>query len=302
MLISVVIPSYNSAKLISAAIESVLSQTYQHFEIIIIDDGSSDNTETVVKSFTDSPVQYYYQNNAGPADARNNGIKKSKGEYIAFLDADDKWYPQKLELQLKVFENNENVCLVYTAMQNIEEGQVRRGIFRYKNYKNKNDFIKFLLLNPISIVPTVLVKKAYLDQYGYFDPQLRTGEDWDLWLRLAIKAKFYYLDEVLAIRYKPITSITASIDRKKAEKCHLLLLNRFFDSVSSDKELFRMKPKAMSAIYYDYSLGYLGQNNFKETFNSIMLSFKYHPLSFLRLKKIKFIIKLLLKYFLKAKF
>ncbi len=107
---SVVIPTYNRAKLLPHSIESVLSQTFQDFELIIVDDGSIDKTEKVVKKFQkkDKRIFYYFQENKGPATTRNVGIKKAKGEYIAFLDSDDMWLSKKLEKQIRIFENSNN--------------------------------------------------------------------------------------------------------------------------------------------------------------------------------------------------
>ena len=121
MLISVIIPTYNSQKYISSAVNSVLSQTYKAFELIIVDDGSTDNTGEIVASFDDRRIRYIRQNNSGVAVARNTGIKSSKGEYIAFLDADDIWERDKLAVQIDEISSDDNICMVYSAFNMIYE-------------------------------------------------------------------------------------------------------------------------------------------------------------------------------------
>ena len=115
--ISVIIPTYNRAHLIGKAVKSVLSQTYQDFEIIVVDDGSTDNTEEIVKSFTDYKIYYIcHKHNRGASAARNTGIKASRGEYIAFLDSHDEWLPEKLDKQIKTFNSESSeVGVVYNC-------------------------------------------------------------------------------------------------------------------------------------------------------------------------------------------
>jgi len=121
--VSVIISTYNRAHLIGRAIQSVLNQTYQDFEVIVVDDGSTDNTEEIVKSFNDPRIRYIrHEKNKGAAAARNTGIKAARGKYIAFQDSDDEWLPEKLEKQMKVFENAPpEAGVVYTDMQRINE-------------------------------------------------------------------------------------------------------------------------------------------------------------------------------------
>jgi glycosyltransferase involved in cell wall biosynthesis len=120
--VSVIIPTYNRAHLIGRAIQSVLKQTYQDFEVIVVDDGSIDNTEEVVKKIQENRVYYYkHDKNKGGSAARNTGISLAKGEYIAFQDSDDEWLPEKLEKQIGVFNNQtKNVGVVYTGFYRIE--------------------------------------------------------------------------------------------------------------------------------------------------------------------------------------
>lgn len=286
MLISVIIPSYNSAKYISTAIDSVLTQTYQDFELIIIDDGSTDNTQEIIQSYKDSRITYIYQKNAGPAVARNNGIRIANGEYIAFLDADDYWQDKKLELQINKFKENKDLGFVYTAINNVSAEHELINIMRYKS-SNSHDLIKQLLVNYAPVVPlpsSVMIKKAYLDNTGLFDINLTTGEDWDLWLRLAAISEICYIDEPLINRYKPDTSITSSQCYSNNERCHFLLLNKFFGNNPLKDRFKKYKSRAFSYIYYDISRlhFYKDRKNppMREVLRTLFISFKYDPISY----------------------
>lgn len=298
-LITVVIPVYNSEKYISSAIESVLTQTYQNFEIIIINDGSTDNTKRVIESFNDSRIKYIEQKNAGPAAARNKGLENAIGEYIAFLDADDLWKPEKLELQINVFKGHDDICLTYSALEVLSSENILIELHSFKNYK-RMDLVKFLLFDHIAIMPAVMIKKTYLDEVGYFNPGLYTGEDWDLWLRLALKANFFYTDKILVTRYRPITSITNSIDYSITKKCHLEVCDNFFNIYCKDKEIQKLKKQAYSFLYYDLSRIYFYKDkknpDMKKVLNYFFISIKYAPIFYLfSYERIRYLIRIMAK-------
>ena len=121
--VSVIIPAYNSSGFIEDALESVFKQTYRNYEVIVVDDGSTDKSAEIIGSFSDKRIIYIYQENHGVSVARNKGILESKGEYIAFLDSDDLWLPEKLEKQVAILNNNKNTGLVYTDFDVIHEGE-----------------------------------------------------------------------------------------------------------------------------------------------------------------------------------
>ena len=298
MLISVIIPVYNSEKYINNAIESVLSQTYQKFEIIIIDDGSTDKTKQVVEKFKDNRIIYIYQENSGPAEARNNGLKISRGEFVSFLDADDIWKQEKLEIQLEILSNNDDICMVYNHFTLKPEGEDIEKLIRFKNY-NKEDFIKNLLINPFNTIPypsTVMVKKSFLNKTGYFNSNLRSGEDWDLWFRLAKQAQCYCIDEVLTRRYTPKSSITRSINSETETGYHLKILQNFFDK---NPEYKQYKQKSYAGIYCNLAANYFYKNNktpSREVYLNLIKSLKYCPFFiFGDIKKIKFMLNVILR-------
>ncbi len=189
-LVSVIMPTYNYARFIGEAIDSVLNQTYKNLELIIIDNYSKDNTEKIVASYKDDRIKYLKFKNYGViAASRNYGIKHSRGEYIAFLDSDDMWLPEKLEKQIKIFQVSNEVAMLYTRLKTIEEGIISNKIFPENGkYKSGNMFKSIYLRNLIAC-SSVMVKRNILDQVGLFntDPNLIAIEDADLWLRIALK-------------------------------------------------------------------------------------------------------------------
>jgi glycosyltransferase involved in cell wall biosynthesis len=181
-LVSVIIPAYNQSCYLSDSIQSVLNQTYRNFEIIVVDDGSTDDTAAVAKSFGCDCVHYIYQDNKGLSSARNTGIRHSKGEYLTYLDSDDQFLPEKLEILVNVLEDNPNIG--FAAGQAIpidEQGNLIGETFAVPL---PDDSSQLLLGNPLH-VGSVLLHYSWQEKVGFFDEELRSYEDWDMWLRLA---------------------------------------------------------------------------------------------------------------------
>lgn len=183
-LISVIIPTYNRSHLIKDAIFSVLNQTYQNFELIIVDAGSTDNTREIIKSIKDERIMYIFLDHKGstPASGRNSGIAKSKGEYIAFLDSDDLWLPRKLEKQIKYFEENEHLLLVSTNGILIS----KKGTYIHLTLKENKIFsFNELLEKNFVMTSSVLMKKKTIKAIGLLDEIIGDYmEDYDYWLRI----------------------------------------------------------------------------------------------------------------------
>lgn len=201
--ISVVIPTFNRAALIGETIDSVLAQTFQDFEIIVVDDGSTDNTATVIANYGSS-VKYLYQENAGQAAARNAGIRAAQGQYVALLDSDDLWLPLKLERQVSCLLSSGGCSWVYCDADRFVghgEGAVGR---RHRSSRAGGGWIAQQLLLESSIAsPTPVVHRSVFAQVGLFEESklLRNREDWDMWLRIAAQYPVAYVPIVLA-RYR----------------------------------------------------------------------------------------------------
>lgn len=202
--IDVVIPTYNHGKYILNAIKSVENQTYKPSRIIVINDGSTDDTDEILRSYKSSvELLYIKQENSGLSSARNAGIKLSTAEYIAFLDADDAWNPEKLESQLDVFKKSglKNLGVVYCNYSIMDSnGENIRDAYRFEiDPKIRGDiFLKILESNKVSSSGSgVLVKKEIFDKVGNFDTNLSALEDWDMWLRISKEFSFDYTQKTL---------------------------------------------------------------------------------------------------------
>ena len=190
-LISIIMPAYNVENFISQSIESVINQTYQNWELIIIDDGSTDKTKDICNKYnnSDTRIKYYFQNNSRQSAARNKGIKLANGEIIAFLDADDLWLPEKISFSLKEL-NNINVDLLFTDTFYFNESE-SFGVYKDEDrmyipnnvYKGDEGIKLFIESNRIPML-TVLAMKSALIKAGLFDESISKAEDYDLWLRM----------------------------------------------------------------------------------------------------------------------
>lgn len=203
-MVSIIIPTYNRANLLPRAIESVVKQTYPSWELLIIDDGSTDKTEDVLQKYLSSKIRYIKCPHSGlPAIARNVGIREAEGEWIAFLDSDDMWLTEKLEKQMQVIRNKQGVSLVCTNVYR-EIGET--GSERMEEYISSPDreagiYFEKLLVQNFVVTSTVLVRRDCLLEMGGFSqsPDFLVGEDYDLWLRLSMSYKIEYLSQPLAI-------------------------------------------------------------------------------------------------------
>ncbi len=182
--VSVIIPAYDAARWLREAIVSVLNQNFQDFEIVVVDDGSTDDTRQIVESFTDSRLRYIYQPNRGLSAARNTGIRAALGRYIALLDADDVFKPDKLAKQVAILEGEPNIGLVLCGYELIDEsGRVLREEKPYLRVPEV-DLRTVLFWNPL-LPSTLLIRRVWLDRVGMFDESLRRYEDWDFAVRIA---------------------------------------------------------------------------------------------------------------------
>lgn len=215
-MISVIIPTYNRAKTIMRSINSVLNQTYNDIEVLIIDDGSTDETKDVIKNIDDDRIRYIKQENSGACVARNHGISIAKGEYIAFHDSDDEWHLDKLEKQLKIMEKN-NASIVCCKMI----GAKRNGGKKYYPCHLKNGFINGNI-NLFGIGTQTLLAKKEVFEKNKFDPEMPRYQDFELLLRIIQNYNIYYIDEAL-VNYN-IGDDSISVNPVKLEKaCEMIL-------------------------------------------------------------------------------
>ncbi len=200
-LVSVITPTYNRAGLVKQAIRSVLAQTYPHLEMLIVDDGSTDDTKAVVQSFSDSRLKYIWQPNQQRCVARNNGIANASGELIALLDSDDLWFPDKLQAQVDALNRHPEADVVFCGCARFND----RLEFPYPyelvdrdHDESVLDLRERLLVENQMASPSVVVGRTALLDAGEFDASLKHGEDWDMWIRLSAKSRFCRMSRPLA--------------------------------------------------------------------------------------------------------
>lgn len=206
--VSIIIPTYRHRDFVAATLQSVFAQTFTDYEVIVVNDGSPDDTEAVLAPYADAgSIRYFYQANAGQAAARNRGLAEASGEFVAFLDDDDLWGPEKLEWQVAALARDDRAVLVYGHVRSFSQsetatfrgpcpsGNVRKAILRH---------------NWIWSLGQTLIRAAVLRSSGRFDPSIRSADEWDVYIRLSRMGTFIYEDrEALAYR---IHALNASRD------------------------------------------------------------------------------------------
>jgi|GEM_PF-457222 len=242
-LVSVIIPTYNYGYYIEGTIQSVLSQTFSDFEVIVVDDGSTDNTGEIVRQFGDK-VQYIRQDNGGPNMARNTGIKAARGQYIAFLDADDKWLPEKLERQMPLIQRDPKIGLVYSRVYKFDQSGVIFGHYPLGPcYRGK--VMRQLYMRQVITMSSALMKREVFKRVGLFDEKVTGPDDWDMWLRIAACYEFDFVPQPLAL-YRIHNSWARTKNPEKFEKEMLAFFSQIADN--HPEELRALKEIRLSSF------------------------------------------------------
>lgn len=251
--VSVIIPTYNCAKYLPEALDSVLAQTYQDYEIVVVNDGSTDNTDSLIRPTLEkypSKIRYFSQENKGLAATRNVAIGYSRGEYIALLDADDMFLPNRLEEGVRILDEKPDVGLVHANIQRIGEGgELLYVPLRDKRFLSGRIFEHIFLRKAHIAIPTILLRKSCFGRVGLFDENLtRLGcEDREMWLRVAREYQFYYIDKVLGL-YR-MRKGSMSNDAAKMHAARLYVVDKF---VPKNSGCWMLRRKALSKIYKDF--------------------------------------------------
>ncbi|MBD2167457.1 glycosyltransferase [Calothrix membranacea FACHB-236] len=243
-LISVIIPAFNSEKTIKKTIESVLQQTFTDFEVIIINDGSSDSTLEIVQKINDSRITVYSFDNAGANVSRNRGLYYAKGEFVSFLDADDMWSLDKLESQLKLLQIHPESSVAYSWTNYIDDKSqfLRRGSYIVAT---GNVYPNILLVNFLENGSNPLIRKQALNVIGGFDESLGACQDWDIYLRLATNYQFVCVSSP-QILYR-VTPSSLSSNVMQLENACLTVIEKAFNQAPS--YLQYLKRHSLSNIY-----------------------------------------------------
>lgn len=273
-MVSVIIPTYNARQYICRAVDSALAQTYQDIEIIVVDDGSTDDTVGVLKKYG-GKVRILSQKNSGPSAARNKGIREARGQYIAFLDSDDRWASEKLEKQLGVIQDDPAVRFVNCSVCFIDEDTGK------KRTESKSDIPRQKFLHKLHVENLVgspsgwLVARECFDAAGVFDESLKVAEDWELALRICKRYKYSVLPQTLL--YMTVRPGSQSSDARRNLENELRFIDKIFSDPTADRTLF-LKRRALSYRYQAAAIAFREEKNKKEALRNILKSIGYYPI------------------------
>lgn len=275
--VSVIVPCYNMGPFLRIAIESILNQSYPPKEIIVINDGSSDDTENVAKSFASKIKYISHKQNFGVSFSRNEGILIAKGDWIAFLDADDFWHTEKLEKQIKVLRDNPYIGFVHSSAQYYHEKNKRTGKIIDRSPVQGSETLK-ALFNGITInTCTVLAKKDLLLKAGGFYQPLKYSEDYDLWIRLSSLTEFGYVNKVLTFYRQHPSQATSIKNIRKKHLGHISVLFRNKNIFISELDI--TEKQFFETVAYRLALFAIDAWNKKSyflCFQHILHAMKYH--------------------------
>jgi glycosyltransferase involved in cell wall biosynthesis len=269
--VSVIIPAFNASRFISQAIESVLDQTFTDRELIVVDDGSTDDTASLVMKYGEK-LRYIYQKNQGLSSARNTGIVKAEGEYIGFLDADDYWDREKLRHQVALLDSSPDTGVVYTALKVVDkdnhEIEERGCLVRGR--------IFFSLLTENCVVgscSSALIRRECFEKAGTFDEMLSASEDWDLWLRIAPYYLFDFVD--LPLTFYRIHEGNMHKDLVLMEKNVFHVIDKLFKREVLNQEVVRRQGEILAGHALDFALNYFIERDVKNARRCILDAWRW---------------------------
>lgn len=272
--VSVIVPTYNRQNTLKQTIDSILAQSFQEFEIIVIDDGSTDNTKDLIATYTDKRIHYFYQENQGLPSSWNLGIKKSGAEYLAFLDSDDIWLKDKLQTQISFIENSplhQMGCTTAYFLHTINN--------KYKTIipRTQNTTLRSILWkNILHIGTTLLCKRTVFDDIGEFDTNLRRGQDTDWLIRYRKKFQIGVIQHPLAV-FNQHLSRSAEI----MEQSHLFFLEKHKNILQEQGTLFHKRKKAL--VYTDLAYLFYRAGNLIKAKDYTKKSIQTFPITWLGL-------------------
>lgn len=272
-LVSVIIPFYNRIDWVIESINSVLNQTYDNLEIILVDDGSNSNNKIPNEILSDPRIILLRQKNKGPSSARNIGIKRASGKYIAFLDSDDLFLPEKLEKQIKFMEDNKEIYLSYTSYQYINE---KRKLQKIINSGGEIMTYPEIILNCWIATPTVIIRGGEFSKNYLFDETIHIGEDTILWSNIAKSHKLKRIDEVLT--YVRIHNQSTAFNKDSQFIGQNNILDYFLQKENKNNSLksklfLRKAVNMYKNKHYKKSIFFISNSIFNNPFSIIKLPF-----------------------------
>jgi glycosyltransferase involved in cell wall biosynthesis len=271
-LVSVIIPNYNYGRYLKETIDSVLAQTYPNIEIVVADDGSTDNSEEVLSNYGNR-VKWFKQQNQGVSRARNQAVKQSNGEILAFLDSDDLWLPQKIEKQVQLF-NDAEIGLVHCGFVDFDN----KGNLLKEHLDGLSGWVATdLLLYQRPVVlgggSAAIVKREAFDKVGGFDPNVSPAEDWEFYYQVARHYKIGFIEEVL-MKYREHEN-NAHLNVKRMERALLTAYGKIFSADESD--IKHLKRSCYSRIHMILAGSYYGAGQYSDFLRHAVKSLSYSP-------------------------
>lgn len=242
--ISVIVPAYNAERTLLPTLESVQRQTFTDFELIVINDGSSDRTLELLEQIAEPRLKVFSYSNGGLPTARNRGIAHATGEYITFLDADDLWTPDKLELQLVALQQHPQAGLAYSWTYYMDEQGASFHRCQPVNFTG-NVYPQLLIGNFLDSGSNPLIRRQAIATAGEFEPTLKSCEDWDYWLRIAAKWEFVVVPKAQIYYRRTVGAMSSKIE--VMEKYHLIVIDRAFQAAPA--QLQYLKPRSLAQVY-----------------------------------------------------
>lgn len=272
-LVSVIIPVYNRAELLPRTLKSVVSQTYKDIEIIVVDDGSTEDIKSVVDIFNDSRIKYIkHSKNEGLSKARNTGMKIARGDFIAFLDSDDEYLPEKIEKQVRFLEKNRDIDVVYCKA--LEEKM--NGIYYLRSTVGWKWFVW---------TQQIMIKKDVIEKIGFFDEKFPALEDVDYLYRLRKDCTFGFIDEPLMIYHNTPGSLSKDVEKRNIGR--KLFINKHYDTYTR---------KQTSVMLYKMGRDYIYIGKVREGMKGFLRAYWVYPLNQKALRKFIRCIPLLIFY------
>jgi glycosyltransferase involved in cell wall biosynthesis len=277
--VTAIIPTYNRAKLLSQALESALCQTRRPDEIIIVDDGSTDDTKRIVEGYG-TQVRYFYQNNSGPAAARNRGLRAASGDIIAFLDSDDLWVPKKTEVQLEFLARNPEVGGLFGDMSNFfsaedsvtaEIKNVELHDYLVAHANDLGDLFEWLIIENVIPTPTVMLRRSVVERIGFFNESLIVAEDLDYWLRAVSACRWGFINEVLLTRRRHDSNLISDSTRRKVSTIEVLSTTGI-DLAGSRPRAKLLIEQKVRELHYDLGSKFLRDLDFTRAFTHLKMS------------------------------
>jgi len=268
--VSVIIPAFNASQFISQAIESVLSQTFKDYELIVVDDGSTDETAALVLRYGER-LRYVYQKNQGLSSARNTGIVKASGELLAFLDADDYWDRKKLEHQTDLLDRTPGTGVVYTALKVVDQDD--HGI-EERRCSLRGHLLSSLLTENCVTPSSALVRRECLEKVGTFDENLSASEDWDLWLRIAPFYSFDFID--LPLTFYRVHAGSMHKDLARMERNVFQVLDKLFKRETGNQEVMVRRREILAKHSLDFALNYFIERDCRNAQRCILSAWRWN--------------------------